>query len=563
MEITSVKLAVDSNGLDANGRMVAYFGSPRIDGEIDSIWKKAPKVIPQYASTDQTTATFQALWDDDALYILAVVKDAHLSAQSDTLHNQDSVEIFLDEHNDKSEEYGVDDLHIRINYKNSLSADVGNTINYYTAAKITEDGYIIEARIALKQKPENGKVLGIELQVNDAMGEDRVGSIHVFDSTGQAWNNPSTFGEIILVGKTKQQESGSNPYDLINLIKHTTKMDFTRYKNPSIVMDTIGTISERTLLIPHISQQEMDTHYHALTKAISELELTEEAVNEKYFEPVPDDYRIPCANQGTIQTLHYDTPNLDNGIDKKKLHVYLPYGYDASNSSKQYNVLYLMHGGGENEDLIFGGPGENKELKNILDNRIAKGDIEPLIVVTPTIYGGKGDPASFHEELIHDIVPLVETTYHTYANIDDLQASRAHRAFGGFSMGSVTTWHLFTTCLDYFKYYLPLCGDSWALGLTGGGKMPTETAAYIADAARTSGYAPEDYYIFSATGDKDIAYPNLKPQIDAMKELTDVFHYSSDTEKGNFYFIVADGGTHSWYWVNQYIYDILPDLFKK
>ncbi|GJM78358.1 hypothetical protein HMSSN139_08540 [Paenibacillus sp. HMSSN-139] len=60
----------------------------------------------------------------------------------------------------------------------------------------------------------------------------------------------------------------------------------------------------------------------------------------------------------------------------------------------------------------------------------------------------------------------------------------------------------------------------------------------------------------------DIAYPNLKPQIDAMKQLPDTFIYSSDTSKGNFYFIVGDGGTHAWNWVNQYIYDILPDLFE-
>ncbi|WHX47916.1 hypothetical protein QNH46_17490 [Paenibacillus woosongensis] len=54
----------------------------------------------------------------------------------------------------------------------------------------------------------------------------------------------------------------------------------------------------------------------------------------------------------------------------------------------------------------------------------------------------------------------------------------------------------------------------------------------------------------------------MKPQIDAMKQFTDVFVYSSDTKKGNLYFIAADGGTHAWNWVNQYIYDILPDLFR-
>ena len=52
----------------------------------------------------------------------------------------------------------------------------------------------------------------------------------------------------------------------------------------------------------------------------------------------------------------------------------------------------------------------------------------------------------------------------------------------------------------------------------------------------------------------------MKPQMDAMREV-DMFIYSSDTDKGNFYYMVAEGGTHSWHWVNQYIYNILPDLF--
>jgi hypothetical protein len=47
-----------------------------------------------------------------------------------------------------------------------------------------------------------------------------------------------------------------------------------------------------------------------------------------------------------------------------------------------------------------------------------------------------------------------------------------------------------------------------------------------------------------------------------MKPLTDVFRYSSNLSKGNFYFMEAEGGSHTWYWQNQYIYNILPDLFR-
>ncbi|MBB3108057.1 enterochelin esterase-like enzyme [Paenibacillus phyllosphaerae] len=561
------KVPVDKYGFDSQGRMVAYFGSPVVDGTIDRAWSSAPAVIPKHGSSQaEASASFKALWDERALYILAEVKDKNLSVQSGTPYMQDSAELFMDENNDKTQEYGVDDFHFRVNYENAQSVDNGAAERIYTSAKKVDGGYVIEARIALRTKPENGKVLGLELQVNDAKGSERIGTLNVFDSTGTAWNDTSKFGNVLLAGKTKHAVSGLNPYDLMNLITSTLKLDFSLYTNANIVTDAITkVVADNMINDGTTTQEQLDNQYAAIKEAIGKLEMTEEAANEKYFKAVPDEYRQESDQPGTIESLTYRAPNLTNGMDDKKLNVYLPNGYDASDSNKKYNVLYLMHGGGENENLIFGGPGQSKELKRILDNMIANGDMEPMIVVTPTFYGGKNDTALFHEELIGNIVPLVETKYHTYAqsaSLDDLRASRAHRAFGGFSMGSVTTWYTFIHGLDYFKYYMPLSGDSWVLGQAAGGSKPKETAEYLANVARNSGYEPKDYYVFSATGNLDIAYPNLKPQIDAMKQLTDAFIYSSDTNKGNFYFIVGDGGTHAWNWVNQYIYDILPDLFQ-
>ncbi len=309
---------------------------------------------------------------------------------------------------------------------------------------------------------------------------------------------------------------------------------------------------------------------------------------EKQFKALPDEYRIEVEKekQGTIESLEYYVPNLDTGKETKHLNVYLPYCYDANDKNTKYNILYLMHGGGEDENLIFGGPGQNRELKNILDNMIANGDIEPIIVVTPTFYGLKNaskykkevyivesvdhpipimETQYFHDELINDLIPMVETKYNTYAaseNKEDLMKSREHRAFGGFSMGSVTTWYTYINCLDYFKYFIPLSGDCWVFGPKTGNDKAKETAEYLARIPKTAGYTPKDYYIFCATGNLDIAYPNMKPQIDAMKEMKDSFIYSSDTKEGNFYFLVCDGAEHNWHWINQFIYNILPDLFN-
>jgi len=289
--------------------------------------------------------------------------------------------------------------------------------------------------------------------------------------------------------------------------------------------------------------------------------VTVSLAGEKYFRSLPYDYLNVSSRQGSIERLSYRA-----GFDTKYVNVYLPYGYNQNDTSKKYNVLYLMHGGGEDENLLFGGPGQNKDLKKILDNMIARGDIEPLIVVTPTFYKGKNSEATFYEELLDSVIPLVETKYNTYLKSnsrEDMKASRDHRAFGGFSMGSVCTWYTFINCLDYIKYYIPLSGDCWIMGSMGGSSRPRETAEYLANVVRRSGYkAPHDFKIFCATGNQDIAYSNMNPQIQAMKNITDVFIYSEDPINGNFYFMVCNGGTHEWRYINQYIYNILPDLFK-
>ncbi|MBO9600131.1 MAG: glycoside hydrolase, partial [Cohnella sp.] len=290
---TPSKIPVDENGLDSSGRIVAYFGSPTIDGTADPIWNQAQPVLPQKVSgkTD-ASPTFKVMWDDRAIYVLAEVKDKNLSVQSGTPYMQDSAEIFLDENNDKNKEYGADDLHIRINYENVLTVDNGDASLYYSDARKTKDGYVIETRIALKTKPENGKVLGIDLQINDAVGTERAGTLNVFDATGTGWNDPSKFGEVLLTGKGKNDVSGLNPYDLMNLIKSTLKMDFKLYKNASVVTDAIvKVISESLLGGAKVTQQQIDGQVAAIKAAIGKLVMTDEAANEKYFKPVPDDDR--------------------------------------------------------------------------------------------------------------------------------------------------------------------------------------------------------------------------------------------------------------------------------
>lgn len=259
------------------------------------------------------------------------------------------------------------------------------------------------------------------------------------------------------------------------------------------------------------------------------------------YKAAPDYYLEPGSKAGTVVNETY------TGINgTKKLNVYLPYGYD---DSKKYNIFYLMHGGGENENTIFS---NDVKFANMLDHMIENGDIEPMIVVTPTFNGGGCSAENVYDEMKQSIVPFVEGKYSTYAENTTpagLEASRMHRAFGGFSMGGGATWNVLINDIDYFGYFMPLSGHCW------GG------AQAVVDAVEKSRYK-DSTYILAATGTDDIAYGNLKPQIDSMKKMS-TFTYTSDFSKGNLYFLEADGMTHWWGFVRHYVYDALPYFFHE
>ena len=241
-----------------------------------------------------------------------------------------------------------------------------------------------------------------------------------------------------------------------------------------------------------------------------------------------------------------------NGINgTNSLNVYLPYGYDEN---KQYNIFYFMHGMGDNENTLFFY--DDGEMQRVLDNMIKNGDIEPMIVVTPTF--NKSNPETFYKEFRESVVPLVEGKYSTYAvstSAKDIAASRMHRAYGGFSMGGVSTWAVFENCADIVGYFMPLSGaHHW-----GSGSASPSTLAQNIDKL---GLKKDEYFIMSATGTSDFAYPVLGPQIEEMKKLSQ-FEYTSDFSKGNFWFILVNGGEHNWFYVRQYLYNCLPYFFHE
>ena len=278
------------------------------------------------------------------------------------------------------------------------------------------------------------------------------------------------------------------------------------------------------------------------------------------LEYIPEGYAQPAQQQGTLERLDYETWESFSYEQKtqpltKTAWVYLPYGYDES---RPYNVLYLSHGGWSNETTTMGTADRPSALKHILDHAIQDGKIQPLIIVLPTYNNtspsDSGDYSlalrlvdNFHNELVNDLIPAVEGKYSTYAQTTDLAglaASRDHRAFGGFSMGSMNTWHTFQYCLDYFRYFAPASGG------------PIGSGEYMADLVRQSGHSPEDFFLFTASGTEDFAYSGFKSGVMAMGE-TDMFTFADNESDGNLSFREREGYAHNGQAANEYIYNAL------
>ena len=186
---------------------------------------------------------------------------------------------------------------------------------------------------------------------------------------------------------------------------------------------------------------------------------------------IPQNYYSKANNQGKLEEFYYDTYESKTYEQKskklsKRAIVYTPYGYDEN---KEYDIFYLMHGGLSNEKSSLGTPNNTIIFKNVIDKAIENEEIRPIIIVCPTYNNESSEDSgdytlayytltvNYHNELINDLVPAVESKYSTYAkgtSHEDIVKSREHRAFGGFSMGSVTTWHTFINNLDSFKYFI-------------------------------------------------------------------------------------------------------------
>lgn len=147
---------------------------------------------------------------------------------------------------------------------------------------------------------------------------------------------------------------------------------------------------------------------------------------------------------GRVEQVHYK----DKAGNDKRMHVYLPPDYD-SHTSAHYPVLYINHGGGEDDH--HWSAGDRGCANNILDNLIAAGKAKPMILVMPNTGGIASavppEPDSTDacsQEFLECIIPYVDSHYRTKTN-------RENRALAGLSMGGFVVMNTGLAHLDTFS----------------------------------------------------------------------------------------------------------------
>ena len=279
-----------------------------------------------------------------------------------------------------------------------------------------------------------------------------------------------------------------------------------------------------------------------------------ESPYQNFVYDLPKGYKKANEQAGTVTEEKYTTYKYSEDGEKLEeipavLYVYTPYGYDPA---KQYDILYLMHGIGDNEAYWFGmreyAPGgeryskaQQKYTTNVLDNMIANGLCEGAIVVTPTFMDQyrDEDPASagstsrlirFAYQMKNDIIPFVESKYATYAggNVseENLIATRDHRGYAGLSMGSMTGFQaIWTSCVEYMSYIGNFSGcDPQNSGI----------AAKVAELLNTK-YADYDIkYWYNGNGTKDsVRDDHLAGYALILEQCPDKFQEGEDYQNGD------------------------------
>ena len=275
--------------------------------------------------------------------------------------------------------------------------------------------------------------------------------------------------------------------------------------------------------------------------------------------PTEDFYAIKAVPHGQVREVWYDSKV--TGTWRHAL-VYTPPGYDEQPQTR-YPVLYLQHGGGEDET----GWVRQGKANFILDNLIAEGKCKPMIAVMAYGYArragyvapdltGKpfGSPemmkamqdmaAAFEADVTEALIPFVDKTFRTIADRD-------HRAMAGFSMGGMQTFQVTLNHLDLFSH---IGGFSGAMGLLSrGDQKPEVKTAYGGVFADPAAFAKKVHLLWLGVGTEE-------PE--RMREGIRRLH-AALTEAGIQHVYWESPGTdHEWQTCRRDLHDFAARLFR-
>ena len=167
-----------------------------------------------------------------------------------------------------------------------------------------------------------------------------------------------------------------------------------------------------------------------------------------------DIYALKDVPHGDIRIKRYYSTVFNSW---RQFYIYTPAGYDV-NTNEKYPVLYILHGGGEDER----GWAMQGKTDLILDNLIAEKKAKPMIIVMPdgntnTDFAGFGERVlkMFEAELKQCVIPFVEKNYR-------VETDSKNRALAGLSMGGIQTLYVGMNNTDLFSY-LGIFSSGWIL----------------------------------------------------------------------------------------------------
>jgi enterochelin esterase family protein len=276
-------------------------------------------------------------------------------------------------------------------------------------------------------------------------------------------------------------------------------------------------------------------------------------------EPGSDYYSPQNVPHGQVREVWYDSKV--TGTWRHAL-VYLPADYDAQ-AKVRYPVLYLQHGGGEDET----GWVRQAHANFIMDNLIAAKGCKPMIVVmaygyarragqAPPDLTGKpfGSPemlkamqdmsAAFEDDVTQALVPFIDSTFRTLPDRD-------HRAMAGLSMGGMQTFQVTLDHLELFSYIGGFSGAGGMLVL-GNRKLDPKTD-YNGVFADPSAFAKKVHLLWMGVGTKE-------PEM--MRAGLLRLHTSLQDANIQHVFYESPGTDHEWQTWRRDLKDFAPRLFQ-